>query len=229
LIELRLSQELPASFAETLKGVDLSGFLLKGPIRRGEVSFKVTLDKPGVASVDLEETLGWRYETGDASRVVILRRNGITVSTLKNYTNWGELRDQAKQVWQKFVALSGHVIVSRLAVRYINVIQAPVGSDYDLYLTAGPRVPEELPQFVSTFLQRVVISYSREGPEAIVTHAMEPAVDQMVPLILDIDVYHQQRFPSDDLAIWDRLDALRRIKNAIFFASVTEKALEPYK
>lgn len=119
--------------------------------------------------------------------------------------------------------------VQRLAVRYINVINLPPGVDFDLYLTAGPRVPPEVPQALSGFLHRVVIPIAIDGTTAIVTQVLEPPKEGLIPVVLDIDVFIMARYGAKSQEIWTTLDGLRKVKNDIFFSSVTEKALEPYK
>jgi uncharacterized protein (TIGR04255 family) len=230
LIDLQLREDLPVSFVESLKGKELSGYPSVKPIKRGQFSFQIDLQKPSQASVKSEEPFGWRYETNDGSRVVQLRRNGVTYSVLRSYTNWDELKASTKAVWQQYGKWAGTLRVERLAVRYINVFELPAGgADFDDYLTASPRVPPELPQAVSGFLQRVVIPFSTDGTTAIVTQALELPAERGVPVVLDIDVYRKCELVGDSLEVWSQLDKFRGIKNAIFFSSVTEKALEPYR
>jgi uncharacterized protein (TIGR04255 family) len=79
------------------------------------------------------------------------------------------------------------------------------------------------------FLHRVVIPFSTDGITAIVTQAMEFPSGTSVPVVLDIDVYYTCKLEVNSPIVWAEFDRLRDIKNHIFFSSVTERALEPYR
>jgi len=49
-----------------------------------------------------------------------------------------------------------------------------------------------------------------------------------VSVILDIDVYRETEFSPDGVEMWEYLSQLRALKNAVFFESLTEKAVELY-
>jgi uncharacterized protein (TIGR04255 family) len=100
--------------------------------------------------------------------------------------------------------------------------------DTDIYFTAGPRIAAGLPQMFNGFLHRVAIPFAVEEATAIVTHALEQPLASKVPVVLDIEVVRSCSVTPDSPEIWTQLDTLRDIKNRIFFASVTEKALEAY-
>lgn len=221
-MDIRLREELSASVLPRFEAP--KGFPLKKGIKHGQFQFQVEEDKPFAAKVLTEEALGMRYEKEDASEVVQLRRNGLTYSVLKNYPGWEVLREVARQEWQRFLAVSGPVNVSRLAVRYINAINIPVGADYDEYLTTGPRVPKLVPPIVSSFIQRVVVPFAEDSANAIITQTLEmPA-----PAALDIDVFTECSLEGASADIWLRLEKLRNIANRVFFSSLTEKVLESY-
>jgi uncharacterized protein (TIGR04255 family) len=86
-------------------------------------------------------------------------------------------------------------------------------------------VPPGIPETLSGFLHRIVVPFSSDGTSAIITQALE--ADGGV--VLDIDVWRESRSRTNSPELWITLDGLREIKNRIFFASVTETALEPYK
>jgi uncharacterized protein (TIGR04255 family) len=125
--------------------------------------------------------------------------------------------------------VSHSVTVSRTAARYINVIDLPPQSELNDYLTAGPQIPSELPQILEIFLQRVLVRYQADIYAAI-TQASEPSgpVPPSARVILDIDVFANRAFAAESGELWTLADTLRGIKNAIFFSSVTERALERY-
>jgi uncharacterized protein (TIGR04255 family) len=132
-------------------------------------------------------------------------------------------------VWGEFCSWAGSPGVQQLALRYINVIEIPVGQDFDDYLAAGPRIAPELPQFMAQFFQRVVVPFSDTDSQAIITQVTEPVSESRVSVVLDVDVQSRCRLAANDDAIWLRLDKIREVKNLIFFSYITERALEPYR
>jgi uncharacterized protein (TIGR04255 family) len=232
LIDLRLGEELPLSTISEMGNHQLPDFEPPVQMWRGKITFPVAPPKlpPPPIAQERDEPFGWRYATAGGSRIVQLRRDGLTFSVLQGYTNWAETKASAHAVWQQYCDWGRPAQVARVAVRYINVLTVPVGADFDVYLSAGPRVPPGAPNALSGFLNRVVIPFPQEKTWAVVTQALEQSKDPSVSaVILDIDVWRESRYPADSGDIWITLDSLRDIKNRIFFGSVTEIALEPYR
>jgi uncharacterized protein (TIGR04255 family) len=227
LIDIQLAHELPLQFAESLGERTISGLEKKQPIRAGKVEIKFGAPVDDMLKKS-DELMGWLFQSADSSRVVQVRRNGITYSILKDYKDWPEIRDAARRVWQFYLEQAhSPVTVGRIAVRYINVLELPPSIELNDYLTAGPQIPPGLPQRFENFLQRIVIPY--EGDiHAIITQALEPSVQPSTRVILDIDVFALRMVLGDSPDLWSFLDSFRGIKNAVFFSSVTEQALEHY-
>jgi uncharacterized protein (TIGR04255 family) len=225
LIDLRLAEELSTPVINDLTARQAPGFGSGVPMWRGGLTFQIGPSRPVVPlQQNPNELWGLRYTTADGSRILQLRRDGFTFSVMSGYTTWENARDSARALWRQYWEWTRAAEVGRVAVRYINVLAVPGGADFDLYLTAGPSLPPGIPETLSGFLHRVVVPFSPDGTSAIITQALE--ADGGV--VLDIDVWREFRFRADSPNLWTTLDSLRDIKNRIFFASVTETALEPY-
>ncbi len=222
-MDIRLREELPASVLPKFEAPN--GFPVKKSMKHGQFQFQMELEKPSTAKVITEEALGVRCEREDGSEVIQLRRNGLTYSILKNYRGWEVLREAARDMWRVFLLASGPVNISRLATRYINAIEIPLGADYDEYLTTAPRIPKSVPQIVTSFMQRVLVPFEQEIATAIITQALE----MPGPAVLDIDVFTEVSLEGTSEEIWSRLDNLRTIADGIFFSSLTEKVINLYK
>lgn len=194
-------------------------------MKHGQFHLQAEADKPFAAKVITEEALGVRYEREDGSEVVQLRRNGLTYSILKNYRGWEVLREAARDMWRVFLLASRPVNTSRLATRYINAIKIPAGADYDEYFTTAPRIPKSVPQFVTGFMQRVLVPFEEDAAIAIITQMFEPPTSA----VLDIDVFTEVSLEGASEEIWPRLDNLRNIADRIFFSSLTEKVIDSYR
>jgi len=220
---------LPISFAESLQTQELPGYKYVNPMRHGQFSLKYGLAVAPEATITQDELLGARFESPDRSKIILLRRNGITCSIVQGYSTWSDLKRTAQEIWPLFRGWAGRTQVSRLALRYINVIEIPLASDFDDYLASAPRVPSELPQLIASFFERVIIPFTEADAHAIVIQATEPKPGPSVSVVLDIDVQCNRTLDASDVRIWETLDKIREIKNLIFFSHMTEKGLEAYR
>ena len=102
--------------------------------------------------------------------------------------------------------------------------------DYDNYFTGPPKVPQGLPQLLSHFFTRLVIPFPEHGVTAIVIQTPAERPDPVnTTLILDIDASVEVSLDSNDPKIGDILAILRRVKNDIFFSSLTERAKDLFR
>jgi len=223
---IQLSEAMPEEFAEQLGNVVLEGYAKK-PIRFQELKFDVA---EFLNAATKNELFGWGFVSADGNKIAQLRRNGIGCSIIQGYTEWNHLRSLTQYFWRVFLEQAGAVPrVNRLATRYINVIDVPITKlDFDEYLTAAPGLPDTLATPISHFLQRVEAPFGADVVAVIIQTLDAPAPPRL-PIILDIDVQMSKECAGDSRDIWTALDSLRKIKNDIFFSSVTERALEPYQ
>lgn len=168
--------------------------------------------------------VGYRFASEDGLWVVQATINGFTLSRLKPYETWENLRDEAKQIWRIYEDILSPEAVTRVATRFINKIEIPGPNiDFDDYLTAAPVIPKALSQIMMGFFSRVVVPDEKSKSVGIITQNFEPGINpQVIPILLDIDVFKEKLFEIQD-PIWDTIDCLREVKNRIFFDSITEK------
>lgn len=200
-----------------------------------EATFGVGPDTPAAAE---SKVVGRRLDSEKTHFVLQSRLNGFTLSRLSPYGEWAELRGEAQRWWALLRSICGDRAITRVAVRYINAIAIPLPVlTFDEYFTSAPRVPSELPQGVSGFLQRVIVPDEAHGCIAVITQALEgqaatveAGTSSAVTVLLDIDVSRATNIGlgSDD-EVWAALNQLRDQKNRIFFAHLTEKAVEMFE
>jgi uncharacterized protein (TIGR04255 family) len=196
--------------------------------RREEIEFVVKPGEEPRASPKSMGIHGYFFRSEDEKRIVQYRRDGFTFNWLRPYATWERLRKEAKEAWENYRQLAQPVSITRIALRYINRLDIPLPlRDFSDFLTAPPTVPAALPQGVTSFLSRVVIHDPHTSANAIITQALEALVTpEVAPIIVDIDVYREASFSADSAEIWEILEHLRKLKNTIFFESVTETTLD---
>lgn len=174
---------------------------------------------------------GYALTSPDGRQVVQYRLDGFTFSRLRPYTTWENVFAEARRLWGIYATETKPLLVTRLAVRYINSIEIPSKTfDYDDYFTAAPRIPPPLPQDLAHFLTRLVIPFPDRGAVAIITETPLEKHDPInTVIILDIDVSKEVNLDPGDEKVCEIMSILREIKNTIFFNSITEKTKELFR
>lgn len=226
--------KLPSGFqVDQLDGVN--DFLKPDyPTKKEVKKFEGRIDFAQEASVTpiRGEIAGYRHDSKDGKQVVQVMTEGFTFSRLKPYISWEQVRDEARRIWNYYEKVTSPELITRVALRYINNLNIPV-PEHELkfhdYLTAPPAIPDSIPQALSEFVTRVVVSEPSLNATAIIIQALEPvSKPKLLAVILDIDVF---RFNQDGIedSPWEILESLRVFKNKIFFNSITKELEEMYK
>ena len=174
---------------------------------------------------------GYAFSSADAKYVAQFRRDGFSFSRLAPYTSWEDVFGRAATLWKLFCELSQPIEVSRMAVRTINRILLPLPvTDLSKYLTAPPSVPPGTPNELLGFLTQLFVTdrATNIASNIIQTVGQGPR-ETHVPIILDTDVYLERPFQAADNALLKQFDALRHMKNLIFFKSLTLEIIETFK
>jgi uncharacterized protein (TIGR04255 family) len=172
---------------------------------------------------------GLVFASPDGSRLAQFRKDGFTLNQLKPYSGADTLILESLRLWEFYRELASPVAVIRVAMRYINSLDLPYGprDDFGKFLTAPPEMPEGTPQLVSSFLTRMV---AHDPPDTvIVTQTLEHSGESGPSSVtLDIDAFLADNLPADRGSLEATLRRLRVLKNSVFFALLTDKALEMY-
>ncbi|MBI4304634.1 MAG: TIGR04255 family protein [Chloroflexi bacterium] len=229
LIDFRVS--LPTDFNITSFSnleKDLSGkYPNKKPLRL--ITGKIGIEAGKHINVTEDKGIqGYAYESEDGKNIAQFRADGFTHNRLEPYTSWDEVIGEAKFLWNVYKKVARPRLITRIAVRYLNRLNIP--ANLGEYITNPPKLPDGVPETVSSFLTRIVIQDSDRGVAANITEALEKSVEpNCLMVILDIDVYKQHDFGVDDENVWNTFTQMRELKNLIFFNTITEKTAERYE
>lgn len=179
------------------------------------------------------QAVGLRLTNVEGNRACMARIDYISVSFLPPYTPWPALADAAREAYDKYRKIVPQEQVVRVGMRYINRMNLPLvdGQDILELITTEPRFPKGIPELLSGFETTVYLPLEANSG-AVIRQRLEPPLspDQKgVQFVLDIDAFYQAEKGVEESRIWEVLEALRERKNAIFFGTVTDKGLEPYK
>ncbi|MBL7049251.1 MAG: TIGR04255 family protein [Nitrospira sp.] len=230
LIDIRV--KLPATLKVEIIDTIYDAIKDKYPDKQEQKISELKLDLRSEDTVNSSGAIvnGYRYISSDKKQIVQTRLDGFTLSRLHPYVKWDEMRDEAFRLWELYKDITSPDSIIRVAVRYINIlnIQLPI-KDFGDYLSAPPIVPDGLPQGISSFLNRIVISEPSIGASAIITQALEQIALDAAPIILDIDAFKLKPNGMEEKDAWEAIDQLRHFKNRIFFNSITDRLKEEYK
>lgn len=174
---------------------------------------------------------GYVFHSQEDLLLAQARLDGFTLSRLQPYHNGDVFQKQARDLWERYVAVARPVKVKRLAIRNVNRIEMDPGSEIQRYILTGPEISRALPQQMLHFFMRIVVPDATSGALVIINETIAPALADAltIPLILDIDAFREVDLTPNSPEIWETLRALRVLKNRIFFRSLTAEALEKFR
>jgi len=165
----------------------------------------------------------------DEKQLVQVRANGFSFNRLAPYTSLDDYLPEIERVWHLYVDLASPVEIRVIRLRYINRILVPMMTntvDLDEFLTVGPRLPEEGRFVLSGFLIQQTANEKETGHQVNLVLTAQPPENERLPLILDIAAANRAIGNPRD---WSRMrtvvESLRRLKNRVFFTSLTPKCI----
>ena len=233
ILDFRVSLS-PAFAIETLKTAEArmpDGYSLVKTHRGwlGEITVAPE-QSPQQAVQDLGVT-GYAFHSSDNKYIVQFRRDGFSFSRLAPYTAWEDVSEKTVGFWRLYLETAEPIEVTRLAVRTINRIALLEGVfELGCYLTAPPAIPPGLPNRLLSFLSQNLVQDEETGIVANVIQTIEaPDAGGKRAIILDSDVFLERKFEPADKQLLENFDTLRRLKNLIFFNSLTPETIDRYK
>jgi uncharacterized protein (TIGR04255 family) len=191
-------------------------------------SARAQLDLANKTTDFVQKEIGYELSSLDRSRVLNFNVEHVLFSQLAPYPGWDEFIRRVKRDWEWFRKRVGIHPVSRVGVRYINRIDVPEQRIRpDDYLSVTPRIPDVLGGAVEAYSMQVEVPLAKEGKRRIKLTTGTVArnvVPGSVGLLLDIDVIDLDGLPTKTDDGWALLEELRKAKNHIFEASVTDAA-----
>jgi uncharacterized protein (TIGR04255 family) len=178
-------------------------------------------------------TQAFQFLTDDEAQLIQVRAQGYSFNRLAPYSTLDHYLAEVRRTWELYCEIASPLVVRAVRLRYINRIRIPLtNGDLKLndYLTAGPRLPDNLRMRLAGFLnQHQAIEEGTENRVSIVL-ATQGSEDDAVFVILDITAFRETSIDPID---WDQIGAivqsLRALKNIVFRRSLTEKCMELFR
>jgi uncharacterized protein (TIGR04255 family) len=183
-----------------------------------------------ISTSTVTEPVGWICSSDDDKQIVQFRRDGFTFSRLAPYGAWEPFRDEARKLWLAYRAHAAPAGILRLAVRYINQINIPFDAKplkLEDYFRFYPELPDdEFPPIAHFFVQVQLPQEDIEAVAVVREVRLPPPSESQVSVLLDIDLFREEKVPTKDADIWEIFEQLRERKNQIFNRCITGRTKE---
>lgn len=228
-IQVELPTEINLDKLSSFHGFVKSRFPEKQERRILIANLQISSDKS--TEIQTPKIDGYLFRSSNDNKIVQCRFDGFSFNKLKPYENWELFQSEAIEHWELYCKIVNPIKVKRLALRYINKIEIPLPfSDFKEYVLTIPEIAPHIPQALLNFFMRLVIPNPVIESIAIITETMEKPINNVLPLIFDIDVSKNVNYEFQETKKWwSDFEKLRNFKNEIFFRSLTDKARELFK
>jgi uncharacterized protein (TIGR04255 family) len=218
------STSLDAVLAERLPR-----YTLREPLHQLKLMAMISAEED--ASV-VKHDRGWegiRLKSAVGPYIAQFKRDGLLFSRTQGYDHWEPFLLAAKEAWQVYVDLAAPVEIQRLGVRFINHLPSATPENLGEVLREPPTCPSNLP--LKEFVYQSTFNVPGAPFDVRVIKVMQPTMPDIQPssgLFLDIDVFSTKAIPNEPEAIDDTLGQMRWLKNKVFFALLTDAAVQSF-
>lgn len=173
------------------------------------------------------------FNQSDRKQLVQVRRTGFSFNRLAPYAGLDAYLEEIQRVWRLYCEIAQPIRVRSLRLRYINRIEVPlIGGQVDLdkYLKLQNMIVDDQHMTLTGFLSQYSAVDREAGHQvAVVLTAQNPEGDKL-PIIFDnAAAANVDLDPADWQGLSQTLNALRNLKNRVFFGTVKRPCLDLYQ
>lgn len=196
---------------------------------RVELTAQLEVDGEEFSGTSNSRQVGHLFRRADGTHAVQAGLDRFAFSWLPPYDEWQPFVEETERWWLKYKELAAPTMLNRVSVRFINRINVPAASiEISDYLRTNLQISALLPQTLNSFLLQAVVPLDRFSSMSRITSTLVPP-DQPsgTSIILDIEVWRDLTLDlagdkNHDTEINEALADLRRAKNYVFEASITD-------
>lgn len=173
------------------------------------------------------------YGTEDGKQLVQLRPNGFSFNRLAPYTTLDDYLPEIERTWRLFVSLTRPLVCRAIRMRYINRIELPLTEgkvDLEKFVKLARRTADDQRLVLAGLFDQQIVIEPATGNQATIVFATQAAVEDRLPVILDITAVKPGDVdPGDWAAILGTIGRLRDLKNLIFRNSLEPECLNLFQ
>lgn len=176
------------------------------------------------------ESIGCRYDSEDKKRVIQIPKEAFAFSHLKPYPGWEAVISELDDCYLKFNEELKPKKIKRVVLKYINTFDFPA-DEIDEHINIKPMIGTGNYSFLITGAS---LKLNMSSPElnslGEINLLLQPKLKDgrnFLDVTYDIVVYRDTEIaPSDVVTLKNTLEDLRKFKNDIFEANITDKTRE---
>lgn len=226
-LRVNLSKDFRPDTFKDMKGRMSDRYPKTEEARYFTAQVQITPGKAPTSEATVGGVQGYFFKSADGLDIVQFRVDGFSHNRLRPYTRWEQFFPEAMRCWELYQSVAQAPFVTRVSLRYINQLKLPIkdGDDLEDYLTALPPMPPGAPGGFSGLLTRLATYDDETEVCSNVTQALEGGIGMAeAAIILDIEAYKDEEAGSPDRGVLEpTFEVLRKVKNDIFFGSITEE------
>ncbi|MAY95814.1 TIGR04255 family protein [uncultured Nocardioides sp.] len=222
IIEFRVARPRDLG-VEQLVDVGGAEFATGKPMYRVNGQTVIEDDATEPVSTVSTEQIGLSFEREDSQRLILATLDSFAFIWRGQYDHWDTFVAEVEQAWLRYRGAVRVSMIEGIGVRFVNHIAVPQPAiEVQDYLRTTIHLAPQLPQTMTNMFMQATIPFDEEGCEVTITSG--PLPGQV--LLLDIDarsnVLLSTSDPDFDERLLESLTTLRRTKNFVFEACITD-------
>lgn len=191
----------------------------------------IELKNEGPGGIQHKQTQAWsgtRLVSNDGKFQAHLMRFGVFINFLA-YKSFEEALPLVQRIWAAYQEAFNPILVSRLSIRYINVLRLPFDEgrvNLERYFHVHLRFPDELANTMEHFHQQFVIrDPETQIPARVMISNIKEEGDEL-HVIFDNEGYSEGQWTPEEQRIWEEFGLVRNWTYHIFRTTLTEECLK---
>jgi len=229
VIEIRFAALIDSAALDKISSSFKSLYPREEILRNIQVQLNIPLGVP--PSAQTTEQIGYRRSSLDQTHIILLMPNSFVISQLAPYPGWTEFSDRFRRNWDIWKKAAGYRKIARIGVRYINRIDVPTSDPVlyeENYLAVYPHIPDVLGPMTQYAVQAQLPISEIGGTLTLNSSVVESPLLEHRSFVVDQDIGKDDP-PQNDDGIYALLDQIRKVKNRVFEACITDRARELFE
>ncbi len=217
----------PEAATTRLNAVLPEGFSVEQSVDHVNIQFK----REGTGPIQHQHTQAWsgtKLVSNDGKIHAHLMRFGLFINFLA-YKSFEDALPLVQRIWSTYQEVFKPVLVSRISIRYINVLRLPFEEgrvDLSRYFQVHLSFPEELTNTMEHFHQQFVIRDPETNIPARVMISNIKEEGDHLHVAFDNEGYSEGQWAPEEQRIWDEFESVRNWTYHIFRTTLTEECLK---
>lgn len=203
------------------------------PIKRDNLQGSINLDASsipiGISKISATSNVkigGYLFATTDQKRRIEITADTITYIDENTYKGWNDFKKDALEIMEILLPTMQAAEITRTSIRFVNRIMLPDFDNPEEYVNTVITSTNPDPFYpLRQYGFRLLMDVPDTDIYSIVNHNVELLQQDNYLYTLDIDVLDRQCLIFNLETISDNMEALREIKNTIFFNTLSAKTI----